>query len=300
VRLLPQEKQAIEATPTQNIDAYNFYLQGQHFYHLHTTPHVLLAQRLFRKAVELDPVYARAYAGLAYCAWFLFANHHVGATVADILEASTKAMALDPDLAEAHVAHALALHHAGRVQEAASAYEQAIALNPNLFEAFYQYTESLISLGDWEKAAKTYVRASEIEPADFRCPLMLSQMYKNLGREAESRKAAKKGIERAERALAAHPDIPLPAALGACALARTGDRAGALEWASRALMIAPDDPLTQYNVACAYSLLGELDQAVDVLQHWSVRANAQTKSWLVGDTDFDVIRNHPRYRKLIE
>ena len=300
VRLLPQEKQAIEAAPTQNIDAYTFYLQGRHFYHLHTTPHVLLAQRLFRKAVELDPAYSRAHAGLAYCAWFLFANHHEGATADDILDASTKALALDPDLAEVHVAHALALHHAGRVQEAADEYERAIALNPNLFDAFYHFTESLIRLGDWEKAAKTYARASEIEPADFRCPLMLSQMYKNLGRGAESIEAAHKGIERAELALAAHPDIPLPAALGACALARLDERKRALEWASRALMIAPDDPLTQYNVACAYSLVGELDQAIDVLERWSVRANAQTKSWLVVDTDFDIIRNHPRFQKLFE
>ena len=42
VRLLPQEKKAIEAAPTQNVDAYNYYLQGRHLYHLHTTPHVLL------------------------------------------------------------------------------------------------------------------------------------------------------------------------------------------------------------------------------------------------------------------
>ena len=51
VRLLPTEKQAIEAAPTQSIDAYNYYLQGRHFYHLHSTPHALIAQRLFRKAV---------------------------------------------------------------------------------------------------------------------------------------------------------------------------------------------------------------------------------------------------------
>lgn len=68
VRLLPHEKSAIEAAPTHNVDAYDHYLQGRHFYHLHTTAHVQLAQRLFAKAVELDPTYARAFAGLADCA----------------------------------------------------------------------------------------------------------------------------------------------------------------------------------------------------------------------------------------
>ena len=63
VRLLPKEKQAIEAAPTRNVDAYNHYLQGRHFYHLHSNEHTRLARRLFKKAVELDPSYARAYAG---------------------------------------------------------------------------------------------------------------------------------------------------------------------------------------------------------------------------------------------
>ena len=70
-------------------------------------------------------------------------------------------------------------------------------------------------------------------------------------------KAALIGLERAERALTAHPDIPPPAALGATTLAALGERAPALEWAARALLIAPDDPLTHYNVACVYALLGE-------------------------------------------
>ena len=65
VRLLPQEKKAIETVAHASVDAYNYYLQGRHLFYLHTTPHVLLAQRMFKKAVELDPAYARAYAGLA-------------------------------------------------------------------------------------------------------------------------------------------------------------------------------------------------------------------------------------------
>jgi adenylate cyclase len=88
VRLLPAERRAIEAPPTLSIDAYNHYLQGRHFYHLHSTPHARLAQRLFHKAVELDPRYARAYAGLADCAWFLFTNHQHDATADEIMSAS--------------------------------------------------------------------------------------------------------------------------------------------------------------------------------------------------------------------
>ena len=125
VKLLPQEKKAIEAVPTSIVDAYNFYLRGRHLFYLRTTPHVLLAQRMFMKAVELDPGYARAYAGLADAAWFLYINDHEGVTVSDIFVASTKSLELDPDLAEAHASHGIALHYLDRYPEAVVEFERA-------------------------------------------------------------------------------------------------------------------------------------------------------------------------------
>jgi adenylate cyclase len=298
VTLLPQERRAIETAPTPNVEAYDTYLQARHFYHFHTTHHTLLAQRLFAKAADLDPTYSRAYAGIALCAAFLFSNQHPEATAERTLAASTKALELDPNLAEAHVAHALALENLGRYAESAKESERAVVLDPNLFEAHYHSTEALMGLGEWEKAANAYRRAAEIEPDDFRCPVMLSQMYWNLGRTDESLQAARTAIRRAERALALHPDVPLPAAMGSAALARLGERERALEWAARALTIAPDDPITQYNVACTYAALGETEHAIDLLQHWNERARPETRNWVHHDTDFDSLRSDPRFQTL--
>ena len=300
VRLLPQEKRAIEMWPTRNVDAYNYYLQGRHFYHLHTTARVLLAQRLFRKALELDPAYARAYAGLADCAWFLLKNQHPGTTVESIMVPSRTALELDPTLAEAHASHGTALAYSGRRREAVAEFERAISLGPNLLEAIYLYAGVAQWFGDRETAAKMWARAAEIAPEDFRSPLLLAQAYRDLGREQESREAARIGIERAERALAQHPDIPLPAALGASALVKIGERTRALEWASRALTIAPDDAVTLYNVACTYATLGESDQALDLLERWSVQADPAMKNSATEESDFESIRGHPRFRKLFE
>jgi adenylate cyclase len=299
VRLLPMERRAIEVPPTQNLEAYNLYLQGRHFYHLHSTEHALIAQRLFRTAVQLDPNYARAYAGLADCAWSLFSDHHESASIDDILSASTKALELDPSLAEAHASHGMALHLSGRREEARTELDKAVALDPNLFEAFYLYAYACRDSGDTEGAARMYRRAAELAPDDFRTAFMLSQMLRDLGRDAEFREAAAIGLERAERALAAHPGISLPAAIGASTLAALGERGRALEWAQRALAIDPDDPLTQYNVACVHALIGNADRAIDLLEQWSARANRATRRWLVNDTDFDGIREMPRFRQLL-
>src|SRR5436190_5949236 len=72
VKLLPQEKKVIGQTPTDNIEAYTYYLCGRDFFHRHSKRYHELARRMFAKAVELDPFYARAYAGIANCDSFLF------------------------------------------------------------------------------------------------------------------------------------------------------------------------------------------------------------------------------------
>ena len=171
VKLLPQEKKAIETVPTSNVDAYNYYLRGRHLFYLHTTPHVLLAQRMFMKAVEIDPAYARAYAGLADAALFLYLNDHEGVTVSDIFDASTKALELDPELAEAHASHGIALHFLDRYPEAVVEFERALAIDPNSFWGHYLYAYAARDAGDLETSAKMDKRASEIDPDDFRCPL---------------------------------------------------------------------------------------------------------------------------------
>src|SRR5213592_1608635 len=71
VKLLPQEKKSIEQAPTDNVEAYTYYLRGREFLQRHTKAYYVLAKRMFAKALELDPNYARAYAGIADCDSFL-------------------------------------------------------------------------------------------------------------------------------------------------------------------------------------------------------------------------------------
>ena len=94
-----------------------------------------------------------------------------------------------------------------------------------------------------------FERAAEIKPDDFQSLILLRQIYRSLGRDAEGEDAARKGIERAEQELNVHPENPRPAYLGASALITVGETDRAKEWLARALAIDPDDALTQYNAA---------------------------------------------------
>ena len=298
IRLLPTERRAIEAVPTASVDAYNYYLRGRHLYHLHTAQHVELSRRMFQKAVELDPNYARAYAGLADSAFFLFNNQQEGVSIDDILKASRTAVELDPDLAEAHASYGIALHYLDRYPEAVSEFQRAIELNPDLYEAHYLYAMAARDHGDMETVIRMEERCVEIWPEHYREWLMLAGYYHYAGRKDEAQRAARIGVALAESALETHPDVPLAATLGAGSLAMLGEAERALEWLSRAIAIAPDDPLTQFNAACSYSLLGKTEEALSLIERWSQKATDRTVGWLT-DVDFDNIRDHPRFQALL-
>ena len=302
VKLLPQEKKSIKQTPTDNVEAYTFYLRGRQFMERRSKAYYQLARQMFAKAVELDPLYARAYAGIADCDSFLFLHYHVeDVVIDDILATSAKALALDSGLAEAHASRGLALSLEKRYDEATAEFEQAIALDPNSFEGHYFYGRACFTQGKLEKAAALFERVAEIKPDDYQSLILLIQIYRSLGRDADKKNAARRGVERAERDLTLHPDNPRSAYLGAAALVALGENDRAREWLSRALAIDPHDIWTQYNAACIYTNLGDIERAFDVLERVLPHAGHELKAgWIKHDSDLDPLRNHPRYQKILE
>jgi adenylate cyclase len=300
VKLLPQERQSIAQAPTDNIEAYTYYLRGRQFFHRHSKSYYQLARRMFAKAVELDPMYARAYAGIADCDSFLFLHYHVDIAIDTILAASAQALALDSGLAEAHASRGLALSLVEKYEEAMTEFERAIELDPTLFEAHYFMGRACFAQNRMDRAAALFERAAELRPDDYQALGMLRMIYPVLGRDREVPDVARRAVERAERELIQHPENPRPAYLGAGCLISLGERDRAREWLSRAMAIDPDDVLTQYNVACVLTQLGDHDKAFDLLEKLLPHANHETKSWIRYDSDFEPLRALPRYHKVLE
>jgi adenylate cyclase len=301
VKLLPQEKKSIGQTPTDNVEAYTYYLRGRQFMQRHSKSNYQLARRMFAKAVELDPLYARAYAGIADCDSFLFLHYHLDVGIDSILATSAKALALENGLAEAHASQGLALSLGQRYEEATAEFEKAIALDPNSFEGHYFYARACFGQGKLERAAALFERAAENKPDDYQSLILSIQIYESLGRDRDKEDAARRGVERAERELTLHPENPRPAYLGAAALATLGETDRAKEWVSRALAIDPDDVLTQYNSACVYSVLGDIERAFDLLERLLPHAGHELRrGWIKHDSSLDALRSHPRYQKILE
>ena len=298
IRLLPKEKKAIALAPTTNVEAYTHYLKGRQFFHNWTRNSTALARRMFAKAVEIDPLYAKAYAGIANCDYRLDGWYNVPPPV-DILETAAKALALDPDMAEAHAARGSALANTGRRVEAREAFERALKIDAHNFDACLEFARFCVAEGDLERAAELFIRAVEAQPDDPQAALLVHTLLEKLGRMDEAAKYRELGLKRAEEALRLHPESSRPAQLGACTLAGMGEREKAIDWLNHALAIDPDDPNVIYNAACVYSLLGEADQSLDLLDRWVLHAGGELYGWIQNDADLDPVRTHPRYPALL-
>jgi adenylate cyclase len=300
IKLLPEEKRAIETEPTRNVEAYTYYLRGRQFSHTWTRPYLLLARRMFATAVALDPEYARAYAGMADCESALRDWHAGEYTLEGILGLSAKALALDPNLAEAHASRGLALHQDGRDDEALVEFEKALSLEPDLYEVNFHYGRFLFMQGKFESAITFFTRAAEIRPDDYLSPIHLMSACHSLGLQKERENWASTGLERAERALERHPENSGPAHRGALALAHMGDAERAKAWVKRAEAIDPDDIVAQYNIACVHALLNECDVALDILEALLPQSSCYQILWFKHDSDLDSVRDHPRFQKMLD
>ena len=300
VRLLPKEKKAITQAPTTNVEAYNFYLKGRQLFHAFTRSYLILAKEMFARAVEIDPNYARAYAGMGSAIARLWGMYNVPTNADELLAITEKALELDPNLAEAHSARAEALANSNRRKEAAAAWEKALELDPNSYDASLSYARFCVTEGQLDKAIELYTRAVEIQPDDSQAPMLLQIVFRSVGRTEESDKYGRLGLKRAEEQLKLHPENSRPAQLGAATLASLGEKERALKWLERVKLIDPDDNNARYNAACTYAQLGEIDQAVEVLEEWSKHCGAEQEMWFLHDSDLDPVRNHPRYPALVE
>ena len=295
IRLLPKEKKAIGQAPTASVEAYTYYLKGRQFFHNSTRVLLGLARQMFAKAAELDPNYARAYAGMAICDARLENWYRAEIPTDKIIAIADKALSLDPGLAEAHAARGVALGNNGQHPEAVEAFSRALAVNPNDFDANLLYARYLVTQGDLEQSLPFFLRAVEIQPDDWQSPLLVDSVFQALGRAEEGERVARIGIKRAEEAMRLHPENSRPAQLGAPTLARLGETERAREWLERSLFLDPDEPIATYNAACTYAQLGDIDRAFDALDKWSQNRGMEMELWLDTDADLDPLRDDPRF-----
>jgi adenylate cyclase len=301
LKLLPEEKKAIEQRGTDNVDAYNLYLMSRQHYATGNEYDVRRNEaiiRLCRRATEIDPGYARAWALMALGQMLVrFTN---GGQGDDGMTAAERALALDRNLAEAHAVKARILSEGGRHDDASAEIEVALRLDPESYEvnraaAYLRFRQKRL-----HESIRHFEKALALMETDVSSANMLMTCYLAVGDDEAARRAAQITLERAQRTLAQDPSNG--AAMGFCcyALALLGQAESAKGWMSRALLIDPDNVNMRYNFACALTThLQDVDAAIELLGLLFEKISIGLLNHAKADPDLDPLRGDPRFQAMV-
>lgn len=285
----------------RDMRAYEFYLRGRQLEHNTTKASWDHAPRLFRRAIELDPDYAQAHAGLAdalieLLLWHLARPEEV---LDEARAASRRAMQLAPELAEVQVAHAHVLSLAGEHDAASRAFARAIELDPQLYEAHYYYGRHCFTSGNVDHAIELLEAAHRTRPDEFQALALAAGMAYGADLPERGEQLASRALDGALQQIEVDPENVRAYYFAAIMQLHLGDVEAGRSNIETALALRPDDYGTLYNTACFYALAGEPTKALDLLERW-VDIGEGLRDWIEQDADIASLRHLPRFRALME
>ena len=303
IKLLPQEKEAIENRGTANADAYNLFLMARQYWIDGDFGESARERRVIRiceRVTKIDPNYAQAWAlmGLAQAnlRYAYTGNEHVD----DGLEAANRALALNPTIAEAHLPRAWHLAMLGRDKEAEAEIEMALKLNPDSWEVNKEAARIYYRQHRLEDATIYLEKASALAETDFHSRGMLSALYLAQGKFEEARSCAANVIRQVEAALARNPDNGAALAYGVLSFAAVGNFERAHEWMERALLLDPDNMYMRYNLAWpTLAFFNDRELALELLQPALEKGGRTLVSLASADRNLDVLRDDPRFDQML-
>ena len=303
VKLLPEEKKAIENRGTANADAYNLFLMARQYWIDGDFGESGRERRVIRicdRVTNIDPDYAQAWAlmGLAQANLRYAYTGHDDAD--DGLAAANRALVLNPSIAEAHLPRAWHLAMLGRDKEAQAEIEIALELNPESWEVNKEAARVLYRQGRLEDATRHLEKATSLAQTDFHSRGMLSALYLARGDKEAARACAAKVIEQVEDALARNPDNGAALAYGVLSFAAVGHLERAREWIDRALILDPDNMYMRYNLAWPLlAFLDDKEQALELLEAALAKGGRTLVSLASADRNLDVVRDDPRFQRML-
>jgi adenylate cyclase len=301
VKLLPQEKEAIENRGTASVDAYNLYLMARQLWVAGNYGDVRrdeIVIRTAQQAIALDRNYAQAWGLLAIAQASL--RYHHGRDVDDGLTAAEEALKIDPTLAAPYSVRARHIAEHGDFDRAEAEIRRGLKFDPNSWEVNREAARLLMQRRRIKEATKHYMLAASLDENDFHSSMMLLTCFQALGANERKPEVARQMLERSERAL--EQDSLNASALGVSAAALTilGDLDRAKQRIQRAMVIDPDNVNMPYNFACMLAnWVGDLEGALDMLKPMMPRQSRSLMITMLADPDMDALREHPRFKRMV-
>lgn len=329
VKLTPGEEARLASVRASNPEAHIAYAKGRFFWNKRTEEGLRKAVDFFGQAIEKDPAYALAYVGLADSwvprAWYAYlpskeAFPHAKAAV-------TKALKLDPGLAEAHTTLAfLNLYYDWDWPAADREFRRAIELNPNYANAHHWYAEYLSLIGQHETAIREAERARELDPVSSIINTWVGsryffarqydsaiQQYRNvveldpdfvpahlaLGQAYEQKKLFREAISELEGAVRLSGGSPVYMAALAHAYGISGRKGDTLRLIDDLTKLGSRKYVASFDMAIAWLGLGDKERALAALER-AVKDRSPRLLFLIIEPRFDPLRSDPRFEALVK
>jgi len=260
------------AAPTQSKDAYDYYLQGLTYLRRPKTDQTLTnAEGLFRRALDLDPDYAKAHAGL--CEVYLGKYQQFSSTehVEPAELACNSALSHDPNLPEIHAALGSLYRYTGEYDKAELAFQRAIVLDPQLEPGFYGLGRVYMAQNRLDEAEQLFKYAVQLEPGYWGTYLALGNFYLEFGRPAEA-------ITPFRRVTELNPNYAMGFNNLGAALYNSGDVEKGEEAFLRSVEISPTQ-LALSNVGTMYYNIGRFEDAVGMFRKATEMAPQDFTLW---------------------
>jgi len=297
ITLTPQEDKTIARKPTENPLAYDFYLRGRNYSRRQDFEYAL---QMFEQAIELDPKFALAHAGIAHLCGVIFEVRDQNPNWMERgLAACDRATALAPDLPEVLVARARILYSQKKNDETAQLALRAIERKPDCDGAWNILGRAYFASGRYEEAAALIDRAIEFNGDDYNMYIPYRQAILQLGRIKEAEPLADRMIKVLRQQLELVPEDVRARILLATNLAYSGnDQEESIRHLQTAVALRPGDSNTLYNAACTYGVLGKKAEALDTLRK-AFAAGFGNQNWAAKDSDFNCLHDDSEFRKLV-
>ncbi|HEX4007084.1 MAG TPA: protein kinase [Acidobacteriaceae bacterium] len=297
ITLTPQEEKTIAKRPTEDPQAYDFFLRGRSYSRRENIDYAL---QMFEQAIQLDPNFALAHAGVGHLAGLIYEVREQNPKwIERGLAACDRATALAPDLPEVLVARARIAYAQKKYEEAALLARRAIERKADCEGSWNILGRALFASGRHEEAATLAQQAIDTNGDDYNTYLPYINALDRLGqkKDVDRYKQRLTGVLRQQ--LERVPEDVRARVLLSSVLADMGQEEECIRHLQTAVALRPNDGNTLYNAACTYGVLKRKAESLETLKK-AVTAGYGNFDWMAKDPDLDVLHGDPEFEKLVK
>jgi non-specific serine/threonine protein kinase len=300
ITLTPQEESSIARKPTENTQAYDYYLRGRSYMRRMTRTDLDFALQMFDFAAMLDPRFALAYASVAsVCSTVYEWHERIPRWIERAVEACARALELESNLPEALAARGRIYYAQRKYAEAIDNARLAIERKPQCPEAYNVLARACFSSDRWQEGVDLIARAVEFSGDDYNIYPPLVNCLKGLGQTDRAADLLQRHMSVLQQHLQQVPEDVRARILLASSFAGIHDEAAAVREINVAVTLRPNDSNILYNATCVFAILGRKDDAVHMMER-VVDSGLSNVDWWTRDPDLESLRDDPRFQRLME